>query len=47
VIAPQTWDVNGGEGTIVYLGSRRVLVVRATDEVHEGLADVIGQLRRP
>jgi hypothetical protein len=45
-IAPHTWDVNGGNGVIVYFPARRVLVVRQQAEVHWGLADVIGQLRR-
>jgi hypothetical protein len=43
-IAPETWDVNGGNGVIVYFPSRRVLVVRQQAEVHWGLADVLNQL---
>lgn len=45
-IAPHTWDVNGGNGVIVYFSARRVLVVRQQGEVHWDLADVIGQLQR-
>jgi hypothetical protein len=45
-IAPETWDVNGGNGVIVYFPARRVLVVRQQAEVHWDLADVIGQLQR-
>jgi hypothetical protein len=43
-IAPETWDVNGGNGVIVYFPARRVLVVRQQSEVHWGLADVLDQL---
>ena len=34
VIAPETWDVNGGPGTIVYYRPLKVLVVRQTRPVH-------------
>ena len=43
-VAPETWDVNGGNGVIVYFPARRVLVVRQQSEVHWGLADVLNQL---
>ena len=43
-IAPETWDVNGGNGVIVYFPARRVLVVRQQSEVHWGLAGVLNQL---
>jgi hypothetical protein len=45
VVAPQSWDANGGEGKIVFLPGRNVLVVRATGDTHEALGDLIGQLR--
>jgi Na+-transporting methylmalonyl-CoA/oxaloacetate decarboxylase gamma subunit len=44
-IAPSTWDVNGGNGTIVYFAPRQALVVRQTAEVHGDLLDVIRNLR--
>ncbi len=44
-IAPDTWDTNGGLGTIRYFSLGQLLVVRQTAEVHGQLADSIGQLR--
>jgi hypothetical protein len=46
VIRPETWDINGGTGTIYYWYPGRALVIRQMDEVHEEIADVLGQLRR-
>jgi len=45
-IAPQSWDVNGGPGTIRYWRNGRALVIRQTDEVHEQIGDVLQQLER-
>ena len=45
-IAPETWEVNGGRGTIRYYSPLQVLVVRQTGEVHHQLGGVVGQLRR-
>ncbi len=45
-IAPSTWDVNGGLGTIYYWRPGRALVVRQTGEVHDKMGDALGQLRR-
>lgn len=45
-IAPETWDVNGGKGSIRYYSPLQVLVVRQTGEVHHQLGGVLGQLRR-
>jgi hypothetical protein len=44
-ISPSTWDINGGNGSIVYFAPLRVLVVSAPGEVHGDVADVLGQLR--
>jgi len=44
-IAPGFWDTQGGPGTIVYYAPLRVLVVRATSEVHHDLGGVLGGLR--
>ena len=45
-IAPASWDVNGGPGTIQYWRPGRALVVRQTDEMHERIGDVLKQLDR-
>ncbi len=45
-IAPSTWDVNGGLGTIYYWRPGRALVVRQTGEVHDEMRGILGQLRR-
>lgn len=44
-IAPQSWDVNGGPGTIIYWPAWHVLVVRQTDDVHEQIGGVVHALR--
>jgi hypothetical protein len=46
VVAPRTWDVNGGPGTVVYYRNLRALVIRAPAEVHEQVGDLLGQLRK-
>jgi hypothetical protein len=46
VIAPRTWDVNGGPGSVVYFRNLRALVVRAPSEVQTQVGDVLGQLRK-
>lgn len=45
-IAPSTWDVNGGLGTIYYWRPGRALVVRQTGEVHHQMGGLLQQLRR-
>ena len=45
-IAPDTWDVNGGLGTIVYFAPGKSLVVRQTSEVHGNLGGLIRDLRK-
>jgi hypothetical protein len=44
-ISPSTWDINGGNASIVYYAPLRVLVVSAPGEVHGQVGDVLGQLR--
>jgi hypothetical protein len=44
-ISPGTWDINGGNGAIVYFSPLRVLVVSAPGTVHDQIDDVLGQLR--
>ena len=43
-IRPDFWEVTGGPGTIQYFAMRRVLVVRATTQVHEELAALLRSL---
>ena len=45
-IAPDFWDVVGGPGTIVYFAPLRVIVVRATTDVHHRIGGAVGGLRR-
>jgi hypothetical protein len=45
-ISPDIWDTNGGPASIVYFAPLKVLVVRATSEVHESVGGVLGGLRQ-
>ncbi|MFK8110736.1 MAG: hypothetical protein AB8B91_00955 [Rubripirellula sp.] len=45
IISPDFWDALGGPGTIRYFAMRRVLVVRATSDVHEQIKDLLIALR--
>jgi hypothetical protein len=45
-IAPASWGVNGGSGSIVYFRPSRALVVRQRSEVHEQLQGVVRALRQ-
>ena len=45
-IAPDTWAINGGNGTLYFYAPLNVLVVRQTAEVHEQLDGTLGQMRR-
>ena len=45
IVAPDFWDRQGGPGTIRYFAMRRVLVVRATTDVHEQIRDLLMALR--
>jgi hypothetical protein len=46
VIAPDTWDVVGGNGVIMYYQPLHVLVIRQTDDVHEQIGGGFQQLRK-
>jgi hypothetical protein len=46
VIAPSTWDVNGGNGSIRYWRPGHALVVRQTEQVHENVGGLLRQLER-
>jgi hypothetical protein len=45
-IRPDVWDVNGGEGSIVYFRPLRVLVVTAPGEVHGQLGGLLNGFRQ-
>ena len=45
-IEPDSWQVNGGKGSIYYFDQLKVLVIRQTGEVHHQIGDVLEQLRR-
>lgn len=47
VISPDHWDVNGGPGSIVYYAPLKVLVVRASGDVHGHVGGLFDGLRRP
>lgn len=44
-ISPTTWDINGGNGSVVYFAPRHAIVVSAPANVHDQVGDVLGQLR--
>lgn len=45
VVAPDFWEPRGGPGSIRYFAMRRVLVVRATSDVHQQVKDLLTALR--
>ena len=45
-ICIDTWEINGGNGTIYYYGPTKSLVVNQTAEVHEEISALLEQLRR-
>ena len=45
-IAPDSWDVRGGKGTIRYYPNFHVLVVRNTAEVHRRIGGTLKQLKK-
>ncbi|GIW93931.1 MAG: general secretion pathway protein GspD [Pirellulaceae bacterium] len=45
-IAPDSWDINGGNGAIQPFVANLSLVVSQTQDVHEQIADLLDQLRR-
>lgn len=45
-IAPESWQKNGGNGSIRYYAPLKVLVVRQTTEVHYQLRGTLDQLRK-
>jgi len=45
-IAPATWDVNGGLGSIYYWRNQRAIVVRQVGDVHDDIGDLLEQMNR-
>jgi len=45
-IQPESWEDAGGKGVIRYWAGGHALVITATSDVHNGVGDLIGQLRR-
>jgi hypothetical protein len=45
IVHPDFWENQGGPGTLTYFAARRVLVVRATSDVHQELKDLLTALR--
>jgi hypothetical protein len=45
IVDPDFWDSRGGPGSIKYFAMRRVLVVRATSDVHQQIKDLLTALR--
>lgn len=45
IVAPDFWESRGGVGSIQYFAMRRVLVVRATSDVHQQIKDLLTALR--
>jgi hypothetical protein len=45
-IAPDSWDIRGGPGSIVYYNPLRCLVIRQTGDVHDALGDLLGAARK-
>ena len=46
VVAPKSWEVNGGPGSIYYWRYQRAIVAHTTSEVHEQISDTLEQLNR-
>lgn len=45
IVRPDFWQSTGGPGVVHYYASRRVLVVRATSDVHQEIKDLLTALR--
>ncbi len=45
-VQPDTWEDVGGPGTVAQFDTNLSLVIRQTEEVHEEIVDLLGQLRR-
>jgi hypothetical protein len=45
-IEPDSWEVNGGRGRIMFYAPLNVLVIRQTGEVHHQIGSTLGTLRK-
>lgn len=45
IVQPDFWETKGGPGVMHYFAARKVLVVRATSDVHEQIKDLLIALR--
>lgn len=45
IVSPDFWESRGGPGSIRYFAMKRVLVVRATSDVHQQIKDLLTALR--
>ncbi len=45
-IAPDSWDIRGGPGTIIYYNPLRALVIRQTGDAHEAIGGLLGAVRQ-
>lgn len=45
-VAPESWEINGGHGSIRYYAPLKVLVIRQTTETHYQLRGTLKQLRK-
>ena len=45
-IEPDSWEVNGGRGRIMFYAPLNVLVIRQTGEVHHQIGGTLGALRK-
>lgn len=44
-IEPDSWDVNGGRGSMMYFSRLNVLVIRNTGQVHDSVGTALTKLR--
>ncbi|ASV74930.1 hypothetical protein THTE_2328 [Thermogutta terrifontis] len=45
-VAPSHWAPAGGPGAVYYWRPGHALVVRANEEAHQGISDLLRQLRQ-
>jgi hypothetical protein len=43
-IEPDSWEINGGRGRIIYFSPLKVLVIRNSQEVHEQIGGALGAI---
>ena len=45
-ISPNSWEINGGQGTISFYPNTPALIIRQNGEVHQQIQDTLRQLRK-